>query len=255
METYTLCVDVWEGSLDIDEKILKEAQVEGISIRINNMSGGHHKDTNFEAQWKQSEAFVRWPYFVYNPWVDGKANYDYLYSIFPKDATHVMCDIEVRKEGYSPATYANEVFKFIELVSKSWSYDIYTGEWFKSYLSYWPNTRYTWARYPYSMYPKETTYISWEDLHARLRQLTWNPSNTSGTCDMWQLSADRFILPGTAKRPIDIIAHNGNLDSLKRYTSFSERPENTLSKRLDTIQDMLNNMKDEVAELRTMLGL
>lgn len=69
-------LDVWEGSLDIDEQIIADGGVVGLIIRLNHISGGHHMDENFTTQWLQAINFLRAPYFVYNPWVDGKANFN-----------------------------------------------------------------------------------------------------------------------------------------------------------------------------------
>ena len=52
--------------------------------RLNDINGGHHKDENFDKQWKQAQYFLRAPYFVYNPWVNGKGNYDWLMANLPQ---------------------------------------------------------------------------------------------------------------------------------------------------------------------------
>lgn len=89
-------LDVWEGSLDIDEEIIHGGGVVGFIIRLNHISGGHHMDTNFTPQWAQSINFLRAPYFVYNPWVDGKTNFNWLMANLPQnDVTLVSADIEV----------------------------------------------------------------------------------------------------------------------------------------------------------------
>jgi hypothetical protein len=49
----TLFVDVWEGSLEIQEDEL-EGFVAGFMIRLNDIQGGHHKDQNFDNQWAQA---------------------------------------------------------------------------------------------------------------------------------------------------------------------------------------------------------
>ena len=36
-------LDVWEGSLDIDETLLLSEGVKGLIIRLNDMNGGHIK--------------------------------------------------------------------------------------------------------------------------------------------------------------------------------------------------------------------
>ena len=78
-----ILLDVWEGSLDIDETILREGGVVGLIIRMNDINGGHHIDMTFDSQWKQAELFLRAPYFVYNPWVNGAANFNWMHNRLP----------------------------------------------------------------------------------------------------------------------------------------------------------------------------
>ena len=54
-------IDVWEGALDIDEALLRNAGVVGIITRLNDINGGHHKDENFDKQWEQSQYFCVLP--------------------------------------------------------------------------------------------------------------------------------------------------------------------------------------------------
>jgi aspartate 1-decarboxylase len=42
-----LVADLYEGSLEIDEPVLKANGVAGMIIRLNDMNGGHHLDTGF----------------------------------------------------------------------------------------------------------------------------------------------------------------------------------------------------------------
>jgi hypothetical protein len=254
MLTYTLAVDVWEGSLDIEEQILWDAGVRAIIVRLNNMNGGHHLDANFQAQWDQAANFLRWPYFVYNPWVNARANFDWLRAHMPKEATHVMLDIEVKPpENYAAVTYAADVQKFVDMVTAAWSFDIYTGGWFISYLSKWPSERYTWARYPYTFYPANTTRLSWADLHSKIRATSWNPGNTVGTCQLWQISADRFILPGCAERPMDIVVFNGDETALRQYIAYQSRPDYVADILARMEQRQLDQAKD-LTQLKSLLG-
>src|SRR5574340_758921 len=136
MDKYTLGVDVWEGSLEINEAEFRKGGVEFMFIRINDMNGGHHKDTGFDKQWAEAADFIRAPYFVYNPWVSGSQNYSYLRSILPQDVTTVALDVEVKYTGYSPTTYAQEVEACIKLMRGAGIMPIiYTAEWFKGDLS------------------------------------------------------------------------------------------------------------------------
>ena len=94
-----LVVDVWEGQLEVNETVLKTNGIAGMGIRLNDMNGGHHLDSNFWNQWKQAVNFVRFPYFVYNPWVTGAVNYTWLVANAPAGIPVIAVDIEVRMSG------------------------------------------------------------------------------------------------------------------------------------------------------------
>lgn len=226
MEKYTLGVDVWEGSLEINEPEFRKGGVEFIAIRINDMNGGHHKDTGFDKQWNESADFIRFPYAVYNPWVSGSANYAYFRSILPQGVTTVALDVEVKYTGYSPTTYAREVEACIKLMRGAGIAPIiYTGGGFIYLLSYWLNyPEYWWARYPYSMYPEDATTLTWTQLHDKIKALTWYPAASSvipGPCALWQCSGDRFILPGTS-RTTDINIFNGTVEEMIARYKFPD---------------------------------
>ncbi len=239
MNEFQIILDVWEGSLDIEENVLLDAGVVGLFPRINDISGGHHGDENFPVQWKQAKPFpVRVPYFVYNPWVLGRANFEYLASKMPKDAGAVMLDIEVKYTGYSSKRYADEVQIFTDLCEKNWVSFIYTGSWFYSFLSYWPDADYCIARYPYSLYPAKTEKWTWEQVKSILLKTKWYPGLPPNTQNgvlpgdrvrLWQCSGDRLILPGTKGKPIDIIVYPGSQDNLVNWLGGSKEIELDLS--------------------------
>lgn len=217
-----LFVDVWEGQLEIDEATLRAAGVAGMAIRINDMAGGHHLDKGFIKQWDEAVNFVRWPYFVYNPWVDGQANFYWLAEFMPPSATAVAVDIEVRFSGIRPAEYAQQVQKFISLCKPHWKVMIYTGYWFLPNMSSWPtNIDYWWAQYP-----DPVSYFggvrTWEDLKTALDRLDkpFNISNVPGPLKMWQFSGDYLLLPGTVRK-IDVNIFYGDVDDLARYIGTS----------------------------------
>ncbi len=222
MDPYVLGIDVWEGALDIDEDVLFDAGVRFIVIRLNNMAGGHHMDKNFWNQWEQAKRFIRWPYFVYNPWVSGEQNFYYLRDHMPPGCNHISLDIEVRYPDYSPSVYAYHVRKFVDMVKQRWTCDIYTGQWFLSYLSSWPaDVPYWWARYPRwpeDFYPPQRVNIPWEEIYRRVKATPWDPGPTPGPCRSWQISGDRFVAPGCANRPMDINVFHGTLSDLEIYT-------------------------------------
>jgi len=214
-----LVVDVWEGSLEMDEAALKAAGVAGIGIRLNDMNGGHHKDGGFDKQWAEAAGFVRFPYFVYNPWVDGATNYAWLANNMPAGALSVAVDVEVRKTGYLPAVYAGEFEKFLQLANLKWKVIVYTAEWFLGALSKWPKMDYWWAQYP-----DPTRYFAgvttWEELKTRLdNPVLLKPFNAGacpGTVKMWQFSGDFLILEGCL-RDIDVNLFYGTVDELKAF--------------------------------------
>jgi len=215
---YILGIDVWEGSLEIDEAILLANKIKFLLVRINNMNGGHHKDSGFDKQWSEAINFIRIPYFVYNPWVDGLTNANYLISILPEGVKTIAVDIEVRKDGYSSSIYALQVDKCIKYwMSQGITVLVYTGGWFLSYLSYWPSyVEYWWARYPYTLYPKEPKNITWDQLRQLIETVSWSP-NCIGPCSLWQCSGDRLILPGTL-RTMDINIFYGNeIGMIQKY--------------------------------------
>ena len=220
-EPFTVGVDVWEGQLDCNEQAFLQGGVGYMLIRINDMQGGHHRDAGFAAQWEQAAPFARIPYFVYNPWVSGAANCDYLRSILPAGVTTVAVDVEVSYEGYPATTYAAQVGACIDRMQAAGMRPIiYTGQWFKPRLSEWPkDVDYWWARYPYALYPASKTAITWQEFREKLTNVMWYPAGTGiipGPCRLWQCSADRFILPGTG-RPIDVNVFNGTLEEFCDY--------------------------------------
>jgi len=228
-EIMELILDVWEGALDINEPLLLDNGIAGLIIRINDMNGGHHKDTNFDNQWAQAVNFLRAPYFVYNPWVTGSANYQWLKSNLPSSGvTRLFVDIEVIKSGYPAATYADEVQAFMQLALADYPRTaIYTGGWFLPIVAHWPGGDYWWARYPYTFYPDGRENWSWTSLWQAVNDYGFWPDQLHkcpGTVKLWQFTGDRLILPGCANRPIDISMWNGGLASLQDWWG-SEKPE------------------------------
>lgn len=224
--TYTLVLDIWEGQLDIDEAALYANGVGGLVIRLNDMSGGHHLDTGFAKQWAEAENFVRWPYFVYDPWMTGLVNYDWLAAHVPKGCPAVAIDVEVRKSGYSAAEYGAQLANFMQLVKQTWKAHIYTGEWFLDVVSPWPSADIWWAQYPYLMYPAKRITIGWDELRTRIGKLTWPPVNAKkapGPVRMWQCSGDRLILPGSS-RAMDINVFPGTIVDLRTWLGYDDTP-------------------------------
>lgn len=225
---FCLGVDLWGGNGDINEQAFVAGKVDFMAVRLNSITGGHHLDANFDPQWRQAAGlFLRWPYFVFNPWVSGKENFMWLADhIGNLGIRRIAADIEVRKDGLSPVDYALEVHVFKELVQKYWKLAIYTGGWFLPLLSYWPDdVDYWWARYPSSMYPASSQNITWEELYRLASGLSWAPGPTPGPCDVWQCSGDRFKLPGTNSRVIDVNLFRGNKARLSAWVGETPAPK------------------------------
>ena len=126
---YQLILDVWEGNPDIDPAVVVANGVTGVIVRINDINGGHHMDARFIDDWTLAKKFpVQAIYFVYNPWVSGQANYDWLMAHLPADygRRRLFLDVEVRYSGISPATYAAGVARFLDLARAHFPATIYT---------------------------------------------------------------------------------------------------------------------------------
>lgn len=212
-----LVVDVWEGSLEIDEAVLKQNGVAGMGIRLNDMNGGHHLDQNFWKQWRDSRNFVHFPYFVYNPWVDAAANFAWLAANCPAEVLTVAVDVEVRMPGYQPQAYARELDKFLQLCAARWKMIVYTAQWFLPYLAWWPHVDYWWAQYPDpdNYFAGVTT---WVELKRRLDRLDkpFNSGSIPGSLRLWQFCADYLTLPGFSTL-VDVNLFYGSEQDLADY--------------------------------------
>jgi hypothetical protein len=222
---YQIILDNWEGSGDIDEPTLVDNNCAGIITRLNDMNGGHHMDLNFTRQWEQNDAFqLKSLYFVYNPWRNGLENWQWLQPRIPTDCPpRIFIDIEVKYAGYSTSLYAREVDIFIDkCIAAGYRPCVYTGGWFLEYLTPWPVMDYWWARYPYSAQPSRTPH-TWADLKAKLALLDFKTADlvtthvSPGPVKLWQVSGDKWILPGCAGHAMDISIYPGTLNELKAW--------------------------------------
>lgn len=225
--TKTLVIDVWEGSLEIDEAVLITNGVHGIGIRLNDMNGGHHMDTNFVCQWEQAKSMVRFPYFVYNPWVDGRANFNWLLANMPYGAKSVAIDVEVAYSQVTPAQYGQQLGIFLALANTKWKTIIYTAEWFLSKVTPWPKVDYWWAQYPSPLiYFKDVK--TWDALYKSLDnpniQRPFNAGMIPGALKMWQISGDYLVLPGTV-RDLDVNIFFGSVSELAAYFGSTPVPQ------------------------------
>lgn len=195
---YLLAVDIWEGQGNVDFAAWEAGGVSAVFIRLNNMAGGHHMDKMFTTYWNTPTSLVKIPYFVYNPWVSGQANYDWLAANCPGNMKAVLADIEVDYPGYSANSYAREVEVFKSLVRARWNTKIYTAEWFLPKLAYWPrDVDYWWAQYPNALYQSMT--ITWDRMRELLAPYTYpaNAAKAPAQIKIWQCSGDKIKLPGS----------------------------------------------------------
>ena len=225
MNNYQIVLDLWEGDVNLDVVALKSGGVKGLIVRLNAINGGLHMDDHFSTNWALAQQFpARSIYFVYNPWVDGATNYDWLVSHLPQEHNcRIWKDVEVVYPGYAPATYAKEVARFQVMVSGSQPpiklFDgTYTGQGSLDLLSKWPGGDYWWAQYLFTVQaaPYE---ITWEELKSRINKLPDAPTNNKfipGPCKLWQIS-DHMILPGMGGRAVDLNVFSGTEEELIAY--------------------------------------
>ena len=229
MVDYQILLDIWEGNPDLNVETLKAAGVTGLIVRLNDMNGGHHMDEAFEKNWATARQFpAQTVYFVYNPWRNGRENFDWLVEHLPSDIgkRRIMVDVEVRYAGYSAETYAREVETFLALVGAQVPAAIYTGKWFLATVARWPvDVDYWWAAYPFSLQEHK----SWESYREALEALDFAAFTrpAPGKARLWQCSGDGVILPGFGKHAVDVNVFPGTLDECKQWFHISgdaERP-------------------------------
>lgn len=214
-----LGLDVWEGSMEIDEPLIISCGVRFMMTRLNSISGLLHKDENFDTQWDESAGFLRAPYTVYSPWYTGALNAEWVLDNLPAGVSMIFSDVEVTKDDYPAETYAHEYEIYKNTILKYYRHCTYTGGWFLSALYPWPSGDYWWARYPLVLYPNSVTNISWQELAERIEYVSWYP-DPLGLCNgdvrVWQCTADRYILPGTL-RTIDVNVWRYTLEDLESW--------------------------------------
>jgi hypothetical protein len=204
---FVLGADTWEGSQDIDENTLYINGIRYLLIRINDTRGSDHKDEGFDAQWIQAKPFARGAYFVVAPWDTRAAQVAWLLQNLPADCKAVMLDVELTTATTDKHAYAQMVAGMIaDLKAHGYKVLLYTGDWFKTSLDIWPTgVDYCWARYPSSVYPALTTHVTWDEIKAKLAQLSWSPGPAPAHVAAWQATADRYVMPGCANRALDLI--------------------------------------------------
>jgi GH25 family lysozyme M1 (1,4-beta-N-acetylmuramidase) len=216
---YQILLDIWEGNPNLDLATLEANGVVGLIVRLNSMAGGHHMDDRFAPNWTLAKQFqVQTVYFVYNPWVDGTANFNWLVAHLPADfnGRRLLIDIEVKYPGYSSKTYADEVQEFMDLVAARFPQAIYTGGWFIPVMLEWPeDVDYWWGSYPYILDGLTT----WAEYKSKLASLSFSGFTKSapGKVRLWQCSGDKVKLEGFGGHAVDISVFPGTLEELKTW--------------------------------------
>lgn len=236
-----LLVDIWEGNIGLEPQKLLDNGVKGMIVRINDMGGGHHIDARFAENLAIAKLFsVHGVYFVYNPWVNGISNYNWLIANLPTSyKNRLFIDIEVRYAGYSPVTYAEEVAKFLVLVKKNWLVSPYTGQWFLPTLSSWPRELdYWWAAYPSAL-----SYCpSWAEYRRILDTLdfAYNKASCPGKVVLWQASGDYVkLLEGFGGRAVDVNVFLGTEAELKTWFGQAPTPIDNTKAQLLVLTEQL----------------
>jgi GH25 family lysozyme M1 (1,4-beta-N-acetylmuramidase) len=225
IKPYQILIDMWEGNPDVDASVLLSQDVVGCVVRLNSMSGGHHKDERFEQNWALAKLFpVQTIYFVYNPWVSGQQNYLWLMTHLPADfgKRRILVDIEVKYPDYSPDVYAAEVAAFINLVNQAgYQIGIYTGGWFLSVLSKWPtNQDYWWGAYSTIL----TECEDWASYKKSLDAISMSAFTklSPGPVRMWQCTGDGVRLEGFGGHAVDVNVFPGELTDLSEWFSMPD---------------------------------
>lgn len=254
MDNYQVVVDNWEGRPGDtwDVARLKENGVVGMIVRLNDINGGHHMDTEFNDNWAIAQQFpVRTIYFVYNPWVDGKTNYEWMSAHLPNDVPTRLCyDVEVTKDGYLGTTYAAEVASFLNRAKNAgWKNTIYTGAWFLPILAYWPtDCDYWWAAYS-TMLTQCTSWQAYKSVLSTLVYANW-VKRSPGPARLWQATGDKCYLPGFGGKDVDIDIFPGALDELKAWMGMPEPvvevPPPGLQEQIDALAKQLDALTGRV---------
>ena len=253
--------DVWEGSLEYDEAEFVKGGIAYLLPRLNSTLGTLHKDDLFDKHWREATSFMKIPYFVYSPYFSGYDNWNWLRQNLPAGIVTCAVDIEIARDGYSPEEYSRNVQYLLDNMRGVGMIPvIYTGGGYTGLLNPWPAGRYWWARYPYSMYPAETTHVTWEQLESMIDALAWYPNDPTkipGECRLWQCSGDRLIVPGTS-RTIDVNISNMTAEEFAVYWKLPavQMPSTgviDLTTRVNTLEATVNELTANVSAILNAL--
>ena len=219
---YSIVLDVYEGSLEVDEAEFERGGIVGIIIRINDIKEKMRMDSNFVKQWTEAKNFLPVPYFVYDTRVTQRENFEFLYANMPK-CPAVFIDIEVNPNNLSPWVLGTQFNEFITACKMYWHTIIYTGAGFIDRLDPWRlDVDYWWSYYPKSMYPDQRINVTWEKLHAMCNALPFPPANLLTApypVKLHQCSGDRLIVPGST-RAIDVSIFPGTKSDYTKWIGY-----------------------------------
>ena len=219
---YSIVLDVYEGSYEVDEAEFERGGIIGLIIRINDIHEKMRVDTNFEKQWNESQKFLPVPYFVYDSTVSAYNNFMFLFINMPK-CPAVFIDMEINPGALTPKELGKEFNTFVTACKLYWHTIIYTGAGFLDQLDPWRlDVDYWWAYYPASMYPTGRINVTWDQLHAMCNALPFPPANLLTSpypVKIHQCSGDRLIVPGST-RAMDVSIFPGTKSDYAKWIGY-----------------------------------
>lgn len=176
-------------------------------------------DSLFTQNWQNALKYKsRSIYFVYNPYVDGLANFTWLINHLPPDYVgRIFFDVEVACPGYSSIQYAQDLLTCILLTEKTNKVAIYTGAGSYGLCNPWPNRNEWLAWYPDFL---SGIYTNWNDFVEKVLTIVMPQSISKyaiGTVVMNQITGGGAVLPGMNGEGVDISVFLGNEDQLVDY--------------------------------------
>jgi hypothetical protein len=234
LKQYVLGLDVWEGSGNIDEGIIKAAGVEFLIVRMNPSWGGLEYDKNFLSQWAECSGLKRAAYVVVSPLNVGHTftpleYVNWILAKKPPDCTIIALDVEVdaarlyNDPFITPQYYSAFLAGiFAGLHAAGVTCIQYSGAWFYAMVKPWVKPDYIfqwWARYMTAVQPAVPRNAqgnlifpvsTWPVLMAKIAGMSWTPLTTgfteamTGRIVIWQVTSV-FVLPGCPyNQPVDV---------------------------------------------------
>lgn len=246
-EDRTILIDASKYQPSLDYRILASNGVAGIIAKIS--QGDYILDPKRDKHLKgaHSNLMLSGGYHWLDPMRPVKAQIDHFisgYSGLP--CTILALDVEQYWQEWSEWALHNITKRIPSKQISQWTLDsyeylrskvsnpimIYTRTSFikdhaphmLEWLPSWTKENMLWlAAYPYAY---GTTYCTWEEFKTTYYPKIDGPRLPLGVSDpaMWQCSGDRFILPGTGGKKIDINLWPGTAKSLLEYAKYNDVP-------------------------------